>query len=102
MLNPMTAPRRCVLVGLLALVLLTPSAFAQQEKKLSKKERKQQKKKEQEEQRQAILLLLNNKEWVIEAHTVFDRYNQSYQLNPSINFVGLSSKRAPYSSALTA
>jgi hypothetical protein len=85
----MTAPRRCVLVGLLALVLLTPSAFAQQEKKLSKKERKQQKKKEQEEQRQAILLLLNNKEWVIEAHTVFDRYNQSYQLNPSINFVGV-------------
>lgn len=63
--------------------------LAQEQKKLSKKERKELKKKQQAEQKQAIILLLNSKAWVIEAHTVFDRYNQSYQINPSINFVGV-------------
>jgi hypothetical protein len=63
--------------------------FAQEEKKLSKKERKELKKQQQIEKKQAIMALLDSKSWVIEAHTVFDRYNQSYQLNPSINFVGI-------------
>ena len=47
------------------------------------------KKQEQIEQNMAILALLHSKQWVIEAHTVFDRYNQSYQINPTINFVGV-------------
>jgi hypothetical protein len=64
-------------------------SFAQEEKKLSKKERKELKKQEQIEKKQAIINLLNSKAWVIEANTVFDRYNQSYQLNPTINFVGI-------------
>lgn len=63
--------------------------IAQEEKKLSKKERKELKKQQQIEKKQAIMALLDSKSWVIEAHTVFDRYNQSYQLNPSINFVGI-------------
>lgn len=63
--------------------------FAQGEKKLSKKERKELKKQQQIEKKQAIIALLDSKAWVIEAHTVFDRYNQSYQINPSINFVGV-------------
>ena len=64
-------------------------AIAQEEKKLSRKERKELKKKEQLELKKALVMLLHTKAWVIEAHTVFDRYNQSYQLNPSINFVGV-------------
>lgn len=64
-------------------------SIAQQNKKLSRKERKELKKQQQIEQKKAILNLLKGQAWVIEAHTVFDRYNQSYQLNPSINFVGI-------------
>ena len=64
-------------------------AIAQEAKKLSKSERKEQKQKEAEEQKKIILELLRNKTWVIEAHTVLDRYNNSFQLNPSINFVGV-------------
>lgn len=64
------------------------STFAQ-EKKLSRKEKKELKKQQQIAQKDAILNLIHSKKWVIEAHTVFDRYSQSYQLNPSINFVGV-------------
>lgn len=67
-------------------------SIAQDEKKLSRKERKEQKKQLQIEQKKAILELLYSKKWVIEAHTVFDRYNQSYQLSPTINFVGVNDK----------
>ncbi len=72
------------------LVLVVDVSFAQEEQKLSRKERKELRKKQQEEQKQAILTMLHNKTWVIEAHTVFDRYNRSYQLNPTINFVGVN------------
>lgn len=64
-------------------------SIAQEEKKLSRKEKKELKKQQQLEQKKAILELLYSKKWVIEAHTVYDRYNQSYQLNPTINFVGV-------------
>lgn len=66
------------------------TVLAQEKEKLSRKEKKELKKQQQIEQKQAILDLLRGKAWVIEAHTVFDRYNQSYQLNPTINFVGIN------------
>lgn len=69
-------------------------SIAQEEKKLSRKEKKELKKQRQFEQKKAILDLLYNKKWVIEAHTVFDRYNQSYQINPTINFVGVKDEEA--------
>jgi len=65
------------------------SLLGQDNKNLSKKEKKEQRKQLQIEQKKAIMTLLESKEWVIEAHTVFDRYSLSYQLNPSINFVGI-------------
>ena len=65
-------------------------SVAQEHKKLSKKEKKELKKQQQIEQKKALVDLLNSKAWVIEAHTVYDRYNQSYQLNPTINFVGVN------------
>lgn len=73
-------------------ILLTGinESIGQESKKLSKKERKELKKQQQLEQKKAIIELLYSKKWVIEAHTVFDRYSQSYQLNPSINFVGIN------------
>lgn len=79
-----------ILVFCISFFLVTISAsIAQENKKLSRKEKKELKKQQQIEQKKAILDLLSSKTWVIEAHTVFDRYNQSYQLNPTINFVGI-------------
>lgn len=81
---------RILLICLCLFILYANNTIAQETQKLSKKERKELKKQQQIAQKKAILDLLYNKEWVIEAHTVFDRYNQSYQLNPTINFVGVN------------
>lgn len=80
---------RAIVVCIIILLNCITSSIAQEEKKLSKKEKKEWKLQQLEVQRQAILDLLESRTWVIEAHTVYDRYNQSYQLNPSINFVGV-------------
>lgn len=80
---------RFFISSLFIVLIFSSASFGQESHKLSKKERKELKKKEQLEQKRALLELLHSREWVIEAHTVFDRYNQSYQLNPSINFVGV-------------
>ncbi|MCK5702915.1 MAG: DUF4251 domain-containing protein [Cyclobacteriaceae bacterium] len=82
-----------ILVFFISFFLITiNSTIAQEKKKLSRKEKKELKKQQQIEQKKAILDLLHSETWVIEAHTVFDRYNQSYQLNPTINFVGIDGK----------
>jgi hypothetical protein len=80
---------RAIVVCIIVLLNSITSSIAQEENKLSKKEKKELKRQQMEGQRQAILDLLESRTWVIEAHTVYDRYNQSYQLNPSINFVGV-------------
>ena len=80
---------RLLALGFCLIYFNITTLLAQEEKKLTKKERKELKKQQQREQAKAILDLLYSKQWVIEAHTVFDRYNQSYQLNPTINFVGV-------------
>lgn len=69
-------------------------SVAQEKSKLSKKEKKELKKKQLQQQKETLLNLLESKQWVIEAHTVFDRYNQSYQINPTINFVGIKDTEA--------
>ncbi len=74
---------------IICIFLLFDLAIAQDTQKLSKREKKEQQQKEAESQKKAIIELLKNKAWVIEAHTVLDRYNNSFQLNPSINFVGV-------------
>lgn len=75
---------------LLALFFTSAISFAQEHQDLSRKERKELKRQQQAAQKQNLTDLLYSKKWVIEAHTVFDRYNQSYQLNPTINFVGIN------------
>lgn len=58
--------------------------------KLSKKERKALRKQQEEESIKMYIAILESKEWVIEAHTLYDRYQNSYILNPTINFVGMA------------
>ncbi len=71
------------------LFLISGISIAQDTEKLSKSEKKELKKKQSEEQKRAIVSLLQSKAWVIEAYTVLDRYGKSFQLNPTLNFVGV-------------
>ena len=65
-------------------------------KNLTKEEKKALRKaKKEEDKRKRAEALINFekyaelKEWVVEAHLVFDKQGQSYQMNPSINFVSV-------------
>lgn len=65
---------------------------------LTKAEKKQKKKKARKarrmEERQEVMNLLESQRFVLEAHTLVDRYGRTYPLNPSINFVMLDSTDA--------
>jgi len=80
---------RTIVLCLCILTISVGISVAQEKKELSKKERKELKKELELEKKKAIMELLQSKEWIIEAHTVYDRYNQSYQISPTINFVGI-------------
>ena len=82
---------------LILIFLISTSLFAQEmegKQKLTKEQRKELRKQKTLENKQKIIDLLNSQQWIIEANTVYDRYNQSYQLNPTINFVGVDNKDA--------
>jgi len=66
-------------------------------KNLTKEERKTMRKAKKEEdkrKRQEALIVFEqyaeNREWVVEAHTVFNRQGESLQMDPTINFVGVN------------
>ena len=68
-------------------------------KNLTKEEKKAMRKAKKEEDKRKREGALKNFEkyaemraWVVEAHTVFDKQGQSYQMDPSINFVGVSNE----------
>ena len=63
-------------------------------KSMSKKERKEYKEKVAIEQKKLIVLLLNSRSWVLEATSLQVRSGDTFQLQPSINFVGLSQEKA--------
>lgn len=80
---------------LLALFVSTGSLFAQEgpsgKEKLSKKElRKLEKKKERENNLAFYKEVAEEKAWVIEAHTIFNKYGRSLQMDPTINFVSVA------------
>ena len=88
-----------MIMAILVLTMVNPG-FAQtkEEKREAKIERKQQKKllkaerQNEEEQRlkenyERIVSLVRDSSFVIEAHTLFDRYNNSYPVSPATNFV---------------
>jgi hypothetical protein len=68
-------------------------------KDLSKEERKalRKAKKEEEKRKRDEALILYEKyaeqrQWVVETYTVFDKQGQSYQMDPTINFVGVTNE----------
>jgi len=86
---------------LILMVSINYTGYAQTEnpdnKNLTKEEKKAMRKaKKEEDKRKREEALINFEKyaemraWVVEAHTVFDKQGQSYQMDPSINFVGVS------------
>jgi len=58
-------------------------------KSMSKKERKEYRKKLAIEQKQKIIALIQARNWVLEATSLQLRSGQTFQLQPTINFVGV-------------
>lgn len=90
---------------LIVVLLASNTGWAQAEnpdsKNLTKEEKKAMKlaKKEEEARKREETLVRNkaiaeNKNWVLEAHTVFEKGGQSFQMNPSINFVSVKGDEA--------
>ena len=59
------------------------------EKKAMRKAKKEEDKRKRKEALKDFEEYAKMKEWVVEAHLVFDKQGQSYQMNPSINFVSV-------------
>ena len=71
------------IVIVLVLAIVSTAAFSQE------KSKKELRKEREAEQLQALTNFANNQQWVIEAHTVYNKRGQSYPMNPTTNFVGV-------------
>jgi hypothetical protein len=79
----------------LALFVSMGFLFAQEDASgsdnLSKRElRKMEKQKERETNLALYKEVAEEKAWVIEAHTIFNKYGRSFQMDPTINFVSVT------------
>lgn len=83
---------------LLAMLFGSVLVFGQEGQDLSKKEmrklRKEQKKEERVNNLAMYTQVAQEKEWVLEAHTVYNKYGNSFQMDPTINFVSISEDEA--------
>jgi hypothetical protein len=66
--------------------------LTKEEKKAMRKAKKEEDKRKREEALKSFEKYAEMRAWVVEAHTVFDKQGQSYQMDPSINFVGVSNE----------
>jgi len=65
-------------------------SLSKEEKKAIRKAKKEEDKRKREEALINYEKYAEAREWVVEAHTVFDKQGQSYQMDPSINFVAVT------------
>jgi len=87
-----------VLIVLFAMAFIIP-AWGQEEGELSKREKRklerQERKARMEEEREKTAKLVEymaeNQQFVLEANMLFDKYGQSFNVSPNINFVALDS-----------
>jgi hypothetical protein len=72
-------------------------AFGQEtkaERKAARKERKAEQQRIALENSEQLKEIVTTKMFVLEAHTLFDRSGRSYNLSPTINFVGFDGKNS--------
>jgi hypothetical protein len=70
----------------LIVVMISLSAFTQQ---MSAQERKALRKKEAAENLEKLRIFADERSWVIETHTVYDRQGMGYPVNSTLNFVAV-------------
>ena len=63
-------------------------------RKMSKKERKEYKLKTALLEQEKTMELLNSREWVLEANQVQDRYGKTYNIESTLNFVGVDNENS--------
>ena len=64
--------------------------LTKEERKALKKAKKEEDKRKREEALKIFEKYAEARTWVIEAHTVFNKQGQSFQMDPTINFVGVN------------
>jgi hypothetical protein len=79
-----------MLLGLFAVLPLQ----AKHDGELTRKERKELRRQNVIKNKEALLQTVNNKSWVLEAHTIFDRYGNAAPTMPNTNFVMVSGDQA--------
>ena len=63
--------------------------LTKEERKAMRKAKKEEDKRKREEALKNFEEYAENREWVVEAYLVFDKQGQSYQMDPTINFVSV-------------
>ena len=86
-------------IALIATLILTGTLLAQEIsneewRNMSRQERKEYKQKVAEANQLQLMQVLTAKAWVLEAHTIQDRYGKSLPIEPTLNFVGVSGEYA--------
>jgi len=75
----------CLVIGF---TTIAQDAESVDMKSMSKKERKEYKEKQAIENKKKIIALLHSKSWVLEATSLQVKNGQTFQLQPTLNFVG--------------
>ncbi|MEN7547073.1 DUF4251 domain-containing protein [Rapidithrix thailandica] len=84
-----------LLLGLMGLLLgCAKKQYDYVGKEITKREAKEQKQKEMQERKQEMLEMLRQKKFALEAHTLYDRYSNSYPMNSATNFISVDSANA--------
>ncbi len=81
-------------IGVLSFNLFAQEISNEEWRNMSRQERKEYRERERIEQQKWIMQLLTSKAWVLEAHTLQDRYGESANIQPSLNFVGVAGENA--------
>ena len=90
---------KTLIVTLFAALVIGSTVYAQdisneEWRNMSKKERKEYRMKVRVEQQEKTMQILESRAWVLEAHTIQDRYGSSAPIIPSLNFVGVDGENS--------
>ena len=88
---------RILVLSCSLLIIASGSLLAQsasEDRKATKKAKKEQEEKLNIEKTNRLYGLVEQKQFVLEANTLFDKSGMSFQLNSNINFVGFDGKNA--------
>lgn len=92
-----------LILGILILFIAfnAPAQMTKEEKKKAKRERKEAKKREQEEALVKYAELAYTQQWAIQANMVYDEKNNTFILDPALNFISLDNENLTVQLAFT-